>query len=734
MKEKIKAAAKWLIGSAILIVFVLHGFNAATLPVVERLDGMASDMRLRTTLPLGIDQRIIIADIDEISLNAYGQWPWNRHYLAQLVDTLFDHYKVRTLGFDVVFAEAAGERFISLQNELKTSKALSAGTKQALNFEALQDTAFAKSLQGRSITAGILFQANSPNRLNTLPAPIAELDGNTHMQLQLPKPSGYTANRLEFHQASVAAGFFDNPVVDIDGNFRRVPLLQSYQGLLYPSLALAVAQQALGNPPLDIQMYQQGPSLVIESVQLGHRLIPTDSIGAVNVPFRGPEGSFRYISILDILEKKVPLETLNNKIILLGTSAPGLLDLRSTPVDESMPGVEVHANIVAGILDQNMARVPSYSVAAIFFIYLILGLFLLIVPHFLSPFKTLLFCILLIVGYFQLNFWLWSLYLMFPLASPIIMCIVFFIFHMSWGFFVESKKKREITRLFGQYVPPELVDEIAKNPEAIRLDGQSKKLSVLFSDVRGFTTISEKVAPQDLTLLMNRILTPMTEAIYQNLGTVDKYMGDAIMAFWGAPLDQPKHAYKAVLSALDMQQKVMILNESLIDDGFPSIKIGVGINTGVMAVGNMGSEYRMAYTVMGDAVNLGARLEGLSKFYGANIVVSEATCLEAPEFLYRPLDMVRVKGKTEPIKIFEPLILKDNASQMDRLKVSVLNEFFNFYYQQDWSQARSILIKLSDINDPFYKIIVQIYQERMNEFSITPLESGWDGVFEFTTK
>jgi adenylate cyclase len=734
MRQAIRASAKWLIGTAIILTFVLHGFHVLPLPVLDRLDGMASDMRLRTTLPMGIDDRIIIADIDEKSLNAYGQWPWNRHHLAELVDTLFDHYKVRTLGFDMVFAEAAGERFISLQQELKTASTLSSDTKQALDFEALQDQVFAQSLMGRAVTAGILFQANSPNRLNTLPKAIAELDGATHMQLQLPKPSGYTANRPEFHAAAAGTGFFDNPVVDSDGNFRRVPLLQSYQGLLYPSLALSVAQQALGNPPLDIQMYQQGPTLAIESVQLGHRVISTDHTGAVTIPFRGPEGSFPYISIVDILEKNIPMDRLKDKIILLGTSAPGLLDLRSTPVDESMPGVEVHANIIAGILDQNTARMPSYLIAAMFFIYLILGLILLIVPHFLSPFKTLLLSGVLIFAYIQVNFWLWSQALMFPLASPILMCLVFFIFHMSWGFFVESKSKRDITRLFGQYVPPELVDEMAKNPEAISLDGQSKELSVLFSDVRGFTTISEKVAPQDLTLLMNKILTPMTEAIYQNLGTVDKYMGDAIMAFWGAPVEQPKHAYKSVLSALDMQQKVMTLNKQLLSEGFPSIKIGVGINTGMMAVGNMGSAYRMAYTVMGDAVNLGARLEGLSKFYGSNIVVSETTRLAAPEFIYRPLDKVRVKGKTEPIKIFEPLASIEDASDADQVKVTLLNDFFNVYYQQDWPQAQLLLNQLADLNDGFYARFIELYQERIDAFLITPPEQDWDGVFEFTTK
>jgi len=725
---------KWLLGSSLVLIFFLQGTGLINLSLLTSLEGNAADLRLKSTLPGGIDQRIVIVDIDEKSLEKYGQWPWNRHYLAQLIDTLFDHYHIRVMGSDLVFAEPAGIAFVPLEKEFKVRDDVSPAAKEALAFEALQDEALAQALTDRAITLGIFFNQTVDSKLNILPNPITQLENETHQALSLPKPVGYTANLERFNQASPRSGFFDNPVVDLDGRFRRVPLFQSYQGQLFPSLALSVAQQALDNPELDIQMVSQGDYLAITGIQLGHRMVATDKSGAVQIPFRGPEGSFPYISVADILNHKVELEDLNDKIILLGTSAPGLLDLRSTPVDESMPGVEVHANIIAGILDQNIPQQPAYLIAVQSLGYLLLGLILLILPHFLSPLNTLILCSGLIIGSLATNILLWQQGLMFPLATPILLIISFFIFHMSWGFFVESRHKRAITRLFGQYVPPQLVLEMAKNPEQITLDGQSKELTVLFADVRNFTNISEAISPQELTHLMNKILTPMTEAIYRNMGTVDKYMGDAIMAFWGAPVEQADHATRAVLSALGMQKKIKRLSEQLQAKGHPEIAIGIGINTGIMSVGNMGSQYRMAYSVMGDAVNLGSRLEGLSKVYGARIIVSEACQRQAPDFLYRTLDKVRVKGKKEPIRILEPMARLERSSIDDIRKTALLNEAIERYCDKQWSMALALLDKIDQYDDDDYKKITFLYRQRIGDFQNNPPAEDWDCVFNFTEK
>ena len=734
MFSRLKKINKWLVGSFIIVFFSMQSLHVFEFEIFNKFEGLASDFRLKATLAHGVDERIVIADINEDSLKEFGQWPWNRHTLAQLINTLFDHYQIKVLGFDMVFAESAGDGFIDVYNEINTKTNVSKKTKQALAKQANQDEMFAQSLKGKNITSGIFFNQGQGSPLNTLPSAITQIDAATHLALMLPKPKNYTANIPLIQQASLGAGFFDNPIVDKDGVFRRVPLLQSYQGLLYPSLALSVAQQALNHAPMDIQLLEQGEFLAIESVQLGHRLIPTDAQGAVHVPFRGPEGSYPYISVKDILLKITELNKLKNKIILLGTSAPGLLDLRATPVDESMPGVEVHANIIAGILDQSIAQEPAYLYGAMFLLSILLGLILLIAPHFLAPIFTLVLCGALAAINVYGNFYLYAQGLIFPLASPLLMILSFFIFHMSWGFFIESKQKRAITRLFGQYVPPQLVDEMAKQPESIRLEGENKELSVLFADVRNFTSISERLSPTELTHLMNQLLTPMTQAIYAQLGTVDKYMGDAIMAFWGAPLEEKQHAHKAICAALDMQHKIIELNTQLKDQGLSSIAIGIGINSGFMNVGNMGSEFRMAYTVMGDAVNLGSRLEGLSKVYGAKIVVSEFTKQAAPEFLYRPLDKVRVKGKSQPIAIYEPLDLKSQANIVDTQNAMLLEQAFVHYAKMQWSSALEVLQQLQAQNLIEYETIIALYMQRIERFQEQPPEEGWDGVYTFTSK
>lgn len=730
----LKKSFKWLCGGLLLILFFLHGTGLINIALLTSLEGIAADLRLNSTLRGGIDDRIVIVDIDEKSLIQYGQWPWNRNTLAELLDVLFDHYQINTLGFDMVFAEPAGIEFSKINTELSQHSDISSAAKKVIEFEALQDENFSRAISDRKISLGIFFNQNQNSHINQLPTEISQLDEEINRALSLPKPLGFTSNLNELNHPSSRSGFFDNPVVDKDGKFRRVPLFQSYQGKLYPSLALAITQQALDYPELDIQMVEQGDYLAITHIQLGHRVVATDQGGAVHIPFRGPEGSFPYISIADILQKKVNSKQLSDKIILVGTSAPGLLDLRSTPVDESMPGVEVHANIIAGILDQNIPQQPAYLIAVQSIGYLLLGLFLLITPHFLSPLQTLALSIALILSSLFVNISLWNQGLIFPLATPILLILSFFIFHMSWGFFIESRHKRAITRLFSQYVPPQLVAEMAKAPEQITLDGQSKELTVLFADVRNFTNISEAISPQELTELMNQILTPMTEAIYRNMGTVDKYMGDAIMAFWGAPVAQDDHANKAVLSALGMQKKIQTLSQQLQKKGHPEIAIGIGINTGIMSVGNMGSEYRMAYSVMGDAVNLGSRLEGLSKVYGAHIIVSENCQQQAPEFLYRILDKVRVKGKKEPIRILEPISRLKTCEFDDIRKAALLNEAIELYCNRQWLAALDMLFTLEKFCDEHYAKIIKLYRLRIEAFQENPPADDWDCVFTYTEK
>jgi adenylate cyclase len=323
--------------------------------------------------------------------------------------------------------------------------------------------------------------------------------------------------------------------------------------------------------------------------------------------------------------------------------------------------------------------------------------------------------------------------LVLPLASGLVMLSLLFALNMSYGYFVEARGKRQITGLFGQYVPPELVDEMAKNPESFSMEGESREMTVLFTDVRGFTTISEGLDPKQLSQLMNEFLTPLTEVIYKHRGTVDKFMGDCIMAFWGAPLADPNHARNGILAGLEMHEVLAKLKTEFQKRGWPEIKIGVGLNTGRMSVGNMGSKLRTAYTVMGDAVNLASRLEGITKEYGAEIVVGEGTRDAVPDVVFRELDRVRVKGKDEAVAIFEPLGLQGHVAKSRQEEAKLYAQFLRLYRAQDWDQAELQLFNLQKLV-PDNKLYSATFVERISYLRANPPGQGWDGAFTFTTK
>ena len=361
------------------------------------------------------------------------------------------------------------------------------------------------------------------------------------------------------------------------------------------------------------------------------------------------------------------------------------------------------------------------------------GLIMVFLMPLLSPFKaTLLACfVTLALASVNLAFWQMNNVVL-PFANGALLVVMLYALNMSWGYFVESRTKRQLTGLFGQYVPPELVEEMSRDPENYSMAGRKAELTVLFSDVRGFTTISEGLQPDQLATLMNEYLGAMTEVIRGKRGTLDKYIGDAIMAFWGAPVDDPEHARHAVLAALDMQARLPSLNEALAAKGWPTLKIGVGVNTGTMTVGDMGSPVRQSYTVMGDAVNLGSRLEGITKQYGVGIIVGEGTrALLGEEFVLRELDRVRVKGKAEPVGIYEPLGLAGQVDQETLEQLQRWNEALQAYRAQDWDRAEALLAELTG-RHPHY--LYDLYAKRISRYRQEPPGAQWDGVTTFETK
>lgn len=722
-----------------LLLLALNATGTWRLELVDRVESYLYDLRVRLSMPGGVDPRIVIIDIDERSLGVEGQWPWPRDRLARLVDRLFDDYGISVLGFDVVFPEPNEPSALAVLDELAAGP-LGADPELAAALADLReryqaDRTFAEALIARDIVLGVLFKQviapGEPAEVGSLPRPVA-LSGEDVSAVRWFEPAGYTGNLPQLAANALAAGYFDTPLIDEDGKVRRIPLYQRYQGGLYESLALAVTRIAAGDPPLELAFARrQGRFSRLEYLLLGDRRIPVDAEGAVLVPFRGGVGSFPYLSATDVLAGNVSAGRLAGRIALVGTSAPGLVDIRPTPVAKQYVGVEAHANLVAGLLDGAIRHRPAWTprveLAKLGLLALLTALWL---PR-CSPLGALAWIGAAAAAVVGLNGLAWQLGLWLPLAGPLTLLVLAALLQLSFGYFVETRRKRRLSRLFGQYVPPEVVEELDRSEAEVSLEGENRDMSVLFSDVRGFTTISEGLAPRELTRLMNDFLTPITAIIQGHRGTIDKYMGDAVMAFWGAPLPDPAHATQAVRAALAMVDRMASLATEFEARGWPALSIGVGVSSGPMNVGNMGSEFRMAYTVLGDTVNLGSRLEGLTKQYGVQVIVSAGTQAAAQGMVFRELDRVRVKGKREPVAIFEPLGSVEQVTEQARAAALRLAEALAAYRAGDWDRAESLLCAL-DAAGPHR--LYQLYLQRIRHFRSAPPPADWDGVFVFETK
>jgi adenylate cyclase len=741
-----------LLSLAIIAAFAIHVAGRFEWALLNRLENIAYDARLIATMPRKTDDRIVIVDIDEWSLKSEGRWPWSRDKLALLIDQLFDRYGAFLVAFDVVFVEpeeASGLKVIQTLEQSGAAELPVIGPRIAELRESLDhDRIFADAIKGRRVILGYFFsdegQSGSVPTVGALPTPTFGEGQFKGRNISFLKAKGYGANLPILQESAIGAGHFIS-LPDQDGVVRRVPMLYEYGDKYYGSLSLEVAKVALGAEqvepgfPADSgigRRYSQ-----IEWLRLGLKTIPVDNSVRALVPFRGPQGSFTYVSATDVIRGVAEEATLRDKIVLVGTTAKGLLDLRATPVAPDFPGVEVHANLVSGILGPpgeggaatNLKNNPAYTLGGEFVLLLASGLVRALVLPALSPVVAALTSLALLAGIVGTNLaiWHWG-NLVFPLASGLVMVLVLFLFNMSYGYLVEERGKRKLAGQFSQYIPPELVAELSENPEAMAIGSENKELTVLFSDVRSFTTISESLDPEELSQLMNEYLTPMTEIIFRHRGTIDKYMGDAIMAFWGAPLDDPEHARHALTAAVAMLEELEEIKRRFAAKGWPPIQIGVGLNTGNMSVGNMGSQFRRAYTVMGDAVNLGSRLEGLTKTYGVQMIVSETTAGAVPEYAYRELDRVRVKGKDKPVTIYEPLGLKEQVSSEIRKEIKLYREALKLYRAENWDMAELQFLNLSEAH-PEHKLY-QEYVHRIGVFRKSPPDTGWDGVFTHETK
>lgn len=746
---------------------------------LARLDNLIYDQRFAFMLePAPVPEHsIVIINVDQRSLAQVGQWPWSRFTLGNMVSRL-SGYGALVIGWDFIFPEY--ERNVA--EELRERIASGSGAEYRELLPALDnmrdtldgDLYFAERMQETDVVLGFSFKPNDFLEYGTLPQPIIDIDKEITDSLAIVNMQGYEGNVDTLQNAARGAGFFDN-LPDIDGVIRRSPLIFRFRDQLYPSLALEMAR---------LYYFEENFSLVTEQVpgtarreimgiKMGQVFIPTDRFGQVIVPYVGESrmgtgGTYRYISAIDVINGTLAPEeeeALVNSLVLVGATATGLFDLRSTPLENIYPGVEVHANILNAILNsaptytvtgveegvveqsgldslistlsasqlEPFPYKPDWEEGAVIATLFVSGLFLSFIYPLLGPALIILSSLTFMLGFTALNFKLWADFnLDISLFIILFLILMVTVVNLTYGFLKEGLSRRAIKGMFDQYVPPAHIDAMLSDPDNYNFDGESKELSVLFSDIRNFTGISESLSASQLKTMLNEFFTPITGIIFDHHGTIDKYVGDMVMAFWGAPLDDPNHRLHAVQAALKMLEKVEELKPEFKARGLPEVNIGIGINSGFMNVGDMGSTYRRAYTVLGDAVNLASRLEGITKVYGVKMLVGEDTYDHLEGFLCRLVDKVQVKGKEESIRIYQPLCLASEATPELAGLVDEYHRAHSKYVEQDWDEAERMFGNLKE-RDPG-TLLYDVYLERIPTLRNQELEDGWDGTFRHTSK
>ena len=724
-----------LLGIATSLIFGWAQFSDIALlnALQQRAESMAYDLRLKASLltDQAPDSRIVIIDIDEKSLADEGRWPWPRNKIAALTDRLFEAGAV-VVGYDIFFTEPERNKALAIVQQLENTKPEASQLINNLSEIAPEfdnDQHLANSLTDNDVTLGYLFHNENTAPVGQLPQSLQTLTAEQASRSGIKVMPNYTASLPLLQDSAVSSGFVTT-WPDPDGIIRRTPMLIRHGNNIYGSLSLNVAKLYLFLDEVEIKTSPIENIDAVDKIILGGSTIPTDGNGFALVPYKGPAGTFPYLSASEVLNGTAGDNILEGAIVLIGTSAVGIADLVATPVDNIYPGVEVHATIIRSILDNDFPYQPSWADGANLIATLSIGLILaLLFPH-LAPLTLLITSVVMASAVVYGNIWLWQEKgLALALAWPLILILALAAVNITYGFLSENRKRSQLKNMFGQYVPPELVDAMSQtSSEDFGFEGESREMTVLFADIRGFTTLSEKLSPSELRALLNRYFTHMTEIIFDHHGTIDKYVGDMVMAFWGAPLKNPDHAKQAIQAAMKMLEKTAELKPILIAEGYPEVDIGIGLNTGLMNVGDMGSSYRRAYTVLGDNVNLGSRIEGLTKFYGAGLVVSETTMAGQDEFVFRRLDLVKVKGKTEAVKVYEPLCLKEEATAelLEELQQHELG--LAAYLKQEWQQSQHIFGQLNE-QQPDTRVY-SLYLERINELRQRDLGSEWDGVYE----
>lgn len=688
------------------------------------------------------DLPVKIIDIDDESLKKIGQWPWPRNKLAKLIARL-NLANVSAIAMDIVFAEedrTSPKNILPLWNREELS--------HLLNEIPDHDQLFSEAIANANVVSGFVLTQENKGEIPTAKAGFSYAGDDPRSSLS--SFTGAVNSLPKIENAANGNGAL-NSIPDKDGILRRMPLIFTAENKFLPSLtaeALRIAQGASGyiiksTGSSDERSY--GQSSGITAIKIGNFEIPTDASGKFWIYYTkySPE---RYIPAWKVLDPDFDISFLEGQIVYIGTSAAGLRDIRSTPLNPTTSGVEVHVQALEQILTENYLKRPDWINGAEIALMILVGLILIAITAKLSALWSILFTITSLAGAVGFSWYSFINYgILIDPITPGIAILLLYISESLSRYISSEREKKEVRNAFSHYMSPALVAQLAANPESLKLGGETKNLTMLFCDIRGFTTISEGFDAQGLTQFINKFLTPMTTIILDRQGTIDKYMGDCIMAFWNAPLDDPEHPKNACKSALEMIKALDNLNRNqkkeAQDTGrkFVPINIGIGLNTGDCCVGNMGSDQRFDYSVLGDDVNLASRLEGQSKNYGVNIVIGEKTHNAVSDFATIELDLITVKGKTKPVHIFTLLGYNDLAEKPAFKEVKELfNGVLANFRGKNWKQAGELIESCRKKCEALPEInlhgLLELYEERIAEFRKSPPPENWDGVFVATSK
>jgi adenylate cyclase len=712
-----------------VLVVLLIGFSLSTIYIFYPSLPQSFDDKLRDfmfNIRGEIEPKsnsVVIIDIDEKSLKSLGQWPWSRDILSQVLENL-NNAEIGIIALDIVFAEE------DRTSPHKLFKKYNIENETVPNFDSL----FAQTVSSTPTILGYQFELSDKDYISKKAPSIQTIIIERNKKLgneYLLKAKGTILNIPIIQDNSYSSGFFNN-IPDDSGIIRSVPLIISYEDVIYPSLALETLRLALNINKIYINYDNNG----VENLQLDNYFIPTDRHGRILVNFRGKEKTFKYISALDIYNNDFKKEDIQNKIALVGTSAAALMDLRATPFESIFPGVEVHANVIDNILSKDYLYKPSWIEAV--------NLLLIFTLSFISFFSIkkipIIFTPVFILASFYITFYsiyyiLFNFGLILNILFPLISIALSTAISLIISYFYEIKRKEEIKTKFASKVSKNVMEELIKNIDNNQLKVQNKEITIFFSDIREFTKISEELnSPEILVSYLNNYLTPMSNIINKHDGTIDKYIGDCIMAYWNAPFDIDNHADKAVKSALEQLSELKVLNKTFEKLNQPKLEIGIGITTGIATVGEIGSVGRSDYTIIGDNVNIGSRIESLCKFYGTHLIISKDTKNNLKNnYIFRYLDHVKVKGKENSVILWEVISLENDENAHLKEELDNHNKAIDLYKASKFNEALELFEKLNTYSSEISPRIYEIYIERCNEF-IENKTISYDSIYEHKTK